>query len=152
MALSEYPVLQSTALSTGRNSFDRYLRLLMSQHGDLFEYEILQIESESGEIKVRPESKPVRLLHVTSFNLEQFEKNLTAAAPSPPFIEIGDHIRFIESAIATLTEADLPAVREAQRKSMHAVSDEALDEYFTFMAIIQGVMNRLDLYREYRPR
>ena len=71
---------------------------------------------------------------------------------SPPFIEISDHVRFIESAMATLTEADLADIREARRNSLHAVSDEALDDYFTFTAIIQGVMNRLDLYKEYRPR
>jgi len=54
--------------------------------------------------------------------------------------------------MATLTEADLADIREARRNALHAVSDEALDDYFTFTAIIQGVMNRLDLYKEYRPR
>jgi hypothetical protein len=54
--------------------------------------------------------------------------------------------------MATLTEADLPAIREARRLALRGISDESLEEYFAFTAIIQGVMNRLDLYKEYRPR
>jgi len=69
---------------------------------------------------------------------------------SPPFLEIEDHERFIESAIANLTEADLPLVREARRKSLHGLSDESLGEYFAFSRLILGVINRLDLYKEYR--
>jgi hypothetical protein len=69
---------------------------------------------------------------------------------SPPFLEIEDHARFIESAIANLTEADLPLVREARRKSLHGLSDESLGEYFAFSRLILGVINRLDLYKEYR--
>jgi hypothetical protein len=49
-----------------------------------------------------------------------------------------------------LTEADLPAVREARRKSIHGLSDESLYEYFAYTTIIRGVINRLDLYKEYR--
>jgi hypothetical protein len=70
----------------------------------------------------------------------------------PPFLEIGGHTRFVESAMATLTEMDLPAIREARRLALRGISDESLEEYFAFTAIIQGVMNRLDLYKEYRPR
>src|ERR1700756_2379776 len=69
---------------------------------------------------------------------------------SPPFLEIEDHERFIESAIANLTEADLPLVHEARRKSLHGLSDEALGEYFAFSRVILGVVNHLDLYKEYR--
>jgi hypothetical protein len=69
---------------------------------------------------------------------------------SPPFLEIADHERFIESAIANLGETDLPLVREARRKSLHGLSDEALGEYFAFSTVILGVINRLDLYKEYR--
>ena len=69
---------------------------------------------------------------------------------SPPFAEIEDHEKFIESAIANLTEADLPIVREARRKSLQSLSDESLGEYFAFSRVILGVINRMDLYREYR--
>jgi len=69
---------------------------------------------------------------------------------SPPFLEIEDHERFIESSTANLTQADLPLVREARRKSLHGLSDESLGEYFAFSRLILGVINRLDLYMEYR--
>lgn len=69
---------------------------------------------------------------------------------SPPFTEIEDHESFIESAIANLTEADLPLIRESRRKSLRGLSDESLGEYFAFSRVILGVINRLDLYREYR--
>jgi hypothetical protein len=88
---------------------------------------------------------------------EQYKKTakddpLQALEEDPPFVEIGGHTRFVDSAMATLNESDLPAIREARRLALHGVSDESLDEYFAFTAIIQGVMNRLDLYKEYRPR
>jgi hypothetical protein len=88
---------------------------------------------------------------------EQYKKTakgdpLHALEEDPPFLEIGGHTRFVDSAMATLNESDLPAIREARRLALHGVSDESLDEYFAFTAIIQGVMNRLDLYKEYRPR
>lgn len=69
---------------------------------------------------------------------------------SPPFTEIEDHERFIESAIANLTEPDLTPLREARRKSLHGLSDESLGEYFAFSRVILGVINRLDLYKDYR--
>jgi hypothetical protein len=69
---------------------------------------------------------------------------------SPPFFGVAGADRFIESAVATLTEADLPAIREARRKAMRSISDEALGEYFAYSHIIRGVINRLDLYKEYR--
>jgi hypothetical protein len=69
---------------------------------------------------------------------------------SPPFVGISDAARFIESAIATLTEADLPAIREARRKSIHGLSDETLYEFFAYTRIIEGIINRLDLYKDFR--
>ena len=69
---------------------------------------------------------------------------------SPPFFGVAGADRFIESAVANLTEADLPTIREARRRAMQSISDEALGEYFAYSHIIRGVINRLDLYREYR--
>ncbi len=69
---------------------------------------------------------------------------------SPPFFGVSGADRFIESAIANLNEADLPAIREARRKSITGISDEVLGEYFAYSRIIKGMVNRLDLYREYR--
>lgn len=67
-----------------------------------------------------------------------------------PDMGIAGHKRFEESAIATLTADDVPEIREARRKAVHGVSDETLYEYFACTRIILGVINRLDLYREYR--
>ncbi|HKS76010.1 MAG TPA: hypothetical protein VJQ82_22550, partial [Terriglobales bacterium] len=83
------------------------------------------------------------------------EKELEAAVnrkveESPPFFGVSGADRFIESAVANLTEADLPVIREARRRAMRSISDEALGEYFAYSHIIRGVINRLDLYREYR--
>jgi hypothetical protein len=69
---------------------------------------------------------------------------------SPPFFGVSGKKRFIESAIASLNEQDLPAIREARRKSIQGISDEAFGEYFAYSQIIKGVINRLDLYKEYR--
>ncbi len=69
---------------------------------------------------------------------------------SPPFTALAGHRRFIESAIANLTEADLPAVHDARRKAIHGLSDETMYEYFAYTKILLGVINRLDLYKEYR--
>jgi hypothetical protein len=54
------------------------------------------------------------------------------------------------SAIATLQEEDLPLLRAARRRSITGVSDEALYEYFALTRILRGVINRLDLYKDYR--
>ena len=55
-----------------------------------------------------------------------------------------------QSAIALLQEEDLPVLREARRKSIYGLSDEALHEYFALSRILLCVINRLDLYKEAR--
>ena len=55
-----------------------------------------------------------------------------------------------QSAIALLQEEDLPVLREARRKSIYGLSDEALHEYFALSRVLLGVINRLDLYKEAR--
>ncbi len=69
---------------------------------------------------------------------------------SPPFFGVSGADRFIESAIANLNEGDLPTIREARRRSITGISDEVLGEYFAYSHIIRGVVDRLDLYKEYR--
>lgn len=67
-----------------------------------------------------------------------------------PMVGIADDEPVIRSAIATLRAADLEAVREARRAALLSVSDESLSEYTAYTRIILGVINRLDLYKEYR--
>ena len=67
-----------------------------------------------------------------------------------PVLGIADDEPFIRSAIATLEAADLDSIRDARRASLMAVSDEALYEYAAYTRIILGIINRLDLYKEFR--
>jgi len=67
-----------------------------------------------------------------------------------PVVGIADDEPFIRSAIATLTAADLETVREARRAALMSVSEESLYEYAASTRVILGVINRLDLYKEYR--
>ena len=67
-----------------------------------------------------------------------------------PVLGIADDEPFIRSAIATLTAADLETVREARRAELMTVSEDSLSEYAAYTRVMLGVINRLDLYREYR--
>jgi hypothetical protein len=78
------------------------------------------------------------------------ESMLKQVEESAPIMEISDHTAFMKSAVATLTATDLDVLREARRKAIHSISDETLDEYFAYTQVILGIINRLDLYREYR--
>ena len=71
-------------------------------------------------------------------------------AESEPIYGIADRTSFIASAIATLKPEDFQAMREARRKSLFNVSDESLSEYLAFTQVMIGLLNRLDLYKEYR--
>jgi len=78
---------------------------------------------------------------------EQMEAELKKESP---VLGIANDEPFLRSAIATLGVADLDAVREARRSALLSVSDESLYEYAAYTRIVLGVINRLDLYREYR--
>ncbi len=86
-------------------------------------------------------------LHTLPRTAEQMAAELKKESP---VVGIADDEPFIRSAIATLTAADLDAVREARRAALMSVSDESLYEYAAYTRVILGVINRLDLYKEYR--
>jgi hypothetical protein len=73
-------------------------------------------------------------------------------AESEPIYGIADRTSFIASAIATLKPEDFVTIREARRKSLFNVSDESLSEYLAFTQVMIGLLNRLDLYKDYRSR
>ena len=73
-----------------------------------------------------------------------------AVADSLPIYGIADHTTFINSAIATLQSADFDTIREARRKSLYNVSDESFAEYLAYTQILIGMLNRVDLFRDYR--
>lgn len=141
-ALRTYAPYQppSSPLKFTREQVLEYLGQIAHTREDLdraFERE-MEWEEKSPELKALRDSN----------SKDYFQRK---TEESPPFTSLSGHVRFLESAIATLTEADLAAVREARRKAV-AVSDEAIYEFFAYSAILQGVVNRLDLYRDYRLR
>lgn len=69
---------------------------------------------------------------------------------TPDFPGVAGNADLEESASDLLTEADLPLLQEARRKSIQSVSDESLDEYFALSTIMLNVINRLDLYANFR--
>jgi hypothetical protein len=90
------------------------------------------------------------------FDQQVREKKLTqqqlaqAVADSLPIYGVADHTAFQTAAIATLQPQDFAAIREARRKSLYNVSDESLSEYLAHTQIMIGMLNHLDLFKEYR--
>jgi hypothetical protein len=93
-----------------------------------------------------------------AFDQQAREKKLTqpklaqAVADSLPIYGVADHIAFQTAAIATLLPEDFPVIRDARRKSLYNVSDESLFEYLAYTQIMIGMLNRLDLFKDYRYR
>lgn len=54
------------------------------------------------------------------------------------------------SVYATFTEADVATLREARRRSVTGVSDEAVDEYAEMSRVLLNLINKLHLYGAYR--
>ena len=73
-----------------------------------------------------------------------------AVAEREPIYGIAAHTAFLKSAVAALQPEDLEILRDARRKSLYNVSDESLDEYLAFTQVMIGLINRLDLYKEFR--
>src|SRR5271165_4133693 len=77
---------------------------------------------------------------------EQMDK---AIAEGPPIYGIANHTTFMNSAVAMLKAEDFETLREARRKALLNVSDQSLDEYLAFTQVMIGLVNRLELYKEY---
>jgi len=86
-------------------------------------------------------------LHDLPRTPEQMEAELKK---ENPVVGIAHDEPLIRSAIATLNAADLDTVREARRKALISVSEECIEEYAAYTRVILGIINRLDLYKEYR--
>ena len=90
------------------------------------------------------------------FDQQMREKKVTqqqlaqTVASSLPIYGIADHTDFMTSAIATLGPEDFATIREARRKSLYNVSDESLSEYLAYTQIMIGMLNHLDLFKEFR--
>ncbi len=90
------------------------------------------------------------------FDQQMREKKVTqqelaqAVASSLPIYGIADHTDFMTSAVATLLPEDFATIREARRKSLYNVSDESLSEYLAYTQVMIGMLNHLDLFKEFR--
>ena len=73
-----------------------------------------------------------------------------AVAESEPIYGITDRTAFQNSAVATLKAEDFDTLREARRKALYNISDESLSEYLAYTQVMIRLMNRLDLYKDYR--
>jgi hypothetical protein len=71
-------------------------------------------------------------------------------AESEPIYGIADRTAFQNSAVATLKAEDFDTLREARRKALYNISDESLSEYLAYTQVMIRLLNRLDLYRDYR--
>ncbi len=91
-----------------------------------------------------------------AFDQQMREKKVTqqqlpqTVADSLPIYGVADHPAFITSAVATLKPEDFATIRDARRKSLYNVSDESFAEYLAYTQIMIGMLNHLDLFKEYR--
>jgi hypothetical protein len=74
----------------------------------------------------------------------------TAIAEGEPIYGIANHAAFMNSAVATLQPGDFELLRTARHKALFNVSDHSLEEYLAFTQVMIGLINRLDLYKEFR--
>jgi hypothetical protein len=71
-------------------------------------------------------------------------------ADSEPIYGIADRTAFQNSAVAMLKAEDFETIREARRKALYNISDESLSEYLAYTQVMIRLLNRLDLYKDYR--
>jgi hypothetical protein len=92
----------------------------------------------------------------TTFDKQMRDKKATqeeiskALVEGEPIYGIANHTAFMNSAVATLQPADFEILRTARRRALFNISDQCLEEYLAFTQVMIGLVNRLDLYREFR--
>jgi hypothetical protein len=116
--------------------------------------QVLQIIA--GLPHTRKEFDDVMSTRGAEFDRQMREKKPTqnelakAVAESEPIYGISDRTAFQNSAVATLKSEDFDVLREARRKALYNVSDESLSEYLAYTQLMIRLLNRLDLYKDYR--
>lgn len=114
------------------------------------------LQTITGLPHTRKEFDDVMASKGAAFDQQMRDKKATqqeiaqAVADTLPIYGIADHTAFINSAVATLQPGDFDTIREARRKSLYNVSDESLAEYLAYTQILIGMLNRLDLFKDYR--
>ena len=114
------------------------------------------LETIAGLPHTRKEFEEVMATKGAAFDKQMRDTKATqqqiaqAVTESLPIYGVADHTAFLTSAIATLQAGDFATIHEAKRKALYNVSDESLSEYLAYTQIMIGMLNRLDLYQEYR--
>jgi len=103
--------------------------------------------AEFTEVMGRKGAEFDKRMHDTKATQEQIS---AAIAEGEPIYGIANHTSFMNSAVATLQPGDFELLRTARRKALFNVSDQSLEEYLAFTQVMIGLMNRLDLYKEFR--
>ncbi len=78
------------------------------------------------------------------------EQISAAITEGQPIYGIANHTAFMNSSVATLQPGNFELLRTARRKALFNVSDQSLEEYLAFTQVMIGLINRLDLYKEFR--
>jgi hypothetical protein len=116
------------------------------------------LDSIAALPRTQKEFDTVRATKGAAFDQQMRDKKATqqqiaeAVANGLPIYGIADHTAFLNSAILTLQAGDFETIREARRKSLYDVSDESLAEYLAYTQIMIGMLNHLDLFKDYRVR
>jgi hypothetical protein len=116
------------------------------------------LQTIAGLPHTRKEFDEVMATKGAAFDQQMRDKKATpqeiaqAVVDNLPIYGIADHTVFINSAVATLQPTDFETIREARRKALYNVSDENLAEYLAYTQILIGMLNRLDLFKDYRTR
>lgn len=114
------------------------------------------LQTIAGLPHTRQEFDDVMATKGAAFDQQMRDKKATqqkvadAVANSLPIYGIADHTAFLNSAVMTLQPGDFETIREARRKSLYNVSDESLAEYLAYTQIMIGMVNHLDVFKEYR--
>lgn len=114
------------------------------------------LQTIAGLPHTRKEFDEVMATRGAAFDQQMRDKKATqqelaqAVADGLPIYGVADHTAFMHSAVATLQPADFDTIREARRKFLYNVSDESFSEYIAYTQIMIGMLNHLDLYKQYR--
>jgi hypothetical protein len=114
------------------------------------------LQTLAGMPRTQKEFDEVMATKGAEFDRKMRDKKATqqqiadAVANGAPIYGIAEHTAFINSAILTLQADDFETIRQARRKSLYNVSDESLNEFLAYTQIMIGMLNHLDLFKDYR--
>jgi hypothetical protein len=137
-AVLKYQPPDSADLAQPKFTRERILKIIASLPHTREEFD------DAMKIRGAAFDKKLRNANLTP---EQISK---AVADSEPIYGIAGHTAFLNSVVATLQPEDFSALQDARRKALFDVSDESLEEYLAFTQLMIRLINKLDLFKDYR--